>query len=279
MAIRQMRAIEVPETPGDCVFRASRQYAALFALACIAGCAGMIFFDWPRPRLAYYSSGVIIFFLLASHRFLSARFRVSNWLVRMNEEGLFIHFRSYLNDHLSADDPTVVFLPYQDIRSARLVRERVKTRDADGAIETRFRRCAELELAINAASLAAALATESARPARWEKRWYGQSTTLYRDYPVQVQPPFLRIEWRVVPGVSHFLDALRQHVAIAPSVVIAENFADLERLPRDQQEKRLRDLDQRGNTIAAVHMARKLYGLSLAEATHFVKNLSGESQP
>jgi len=63
-------------------------------------------------------------------------------------------------------------------------------------------------------------------------------------------PPFLRIEWKVAPKASAFLDALRDRVAIAPTVSVAEDFTNLQALPRKQQEKCLRELDQRGQTIA-----------------------------
>lgn len=279
MSIRLMRAMEVPETPRDLVFRASRFRAVLFVAICIAGCAAMILFRWPGPRLAYYISAAILLLLLALHHFFDARFRPANWLVRVSDEGLCLHFRSYLNDHLSADDPTVAFVPFADICSARLVREHLKKRGTDGNFESEFHRCIELELATDPAPLAAALATECARPAAWEKRWYGRSATLYRDYPVLMQsPPFVRIRWEVLPEASAFLEAIRPRVAIAPEVKILENFADLESLPREQQEKRLRDLDQRGDTLTAVYMARKLYALDLTEANSFVQRLRGQQR-
>ena len=52
-------------------------------------------------------------------RFVSARFRPSNWLVRMNDTGLFIQFRSYLNYHLPTNDLTIVFVGYTELRLAR----------------------------------------------------------------------------------------------------------------------------------------------------------------
>jgi hypothetical protein len=58
--------------------------------------------------------------------------RPSNWLARVRNDGLFIQFRSYLNYHLPADALTVFFIPYQEIRSARLVRERTKIRTTMG---------------------------------------------------------------------------------------------------------------------------------------------------
>jgi hypothetical protein len=278
MAIRLMREAEVPSTPSDRVFRESRLRCVVFVLVCLGACLAMIISRWPGSIAAYCIGAVIVAFLLAGRRFITGPFRPSNWLVRATGDGLFLHFRYYLNDHLSPDDPTVAFVPYQDIRSARLVRERVKTLDSDGTTHTVIR-YVEFELASDPALLAAALVAESARHEVPEKRWYGSSTTLYRHYPVRMQsPPFLRIQWHALPGASTFLDGLPSRVEIAPAVRVSEDFADLERLTSEEQKQRLRELNQRGQTIAAVYLARKLYGLDLTAATKLVKALSGESQ-
>jgi len=152
MAIRLMREKDVPTTTRDLVFRASRVYAVLFVLACLGACGAMIALHWPRPNLAYYLSGLIVLLLLLIHQLITARFHPSNWLVRTADDGLFIHFRSYLNDRLSPEDPTVAFLAYSDIRSARLVRERLTALDSEGAKTVQTRR------------LVNALATECGRP-------------------------------------------------------------------------------------------------------------------
>ena len=75
-----------------------------------------------------------------------------------------------------------------------------------------------------------------------------------------VSPPFLQVEWSAVPGANAFLEALRPYTSIAPPVVVSEDFANIGSLAREEQERRLRELDQRGQTIAAVYLARKLYG-------------------
>lgn len=275
MAIRLMREKDVPATTRDLVFRASRLYAILFMLACLGFCAWMVVVHHPRAPLNYYISGVILLALILMRRLVTARFHQSNWLVRASDDGLFIHFRSYLNDRLSAEDSTVVFLGYSDIRSARLVHERLRTLDSDGE-KTETRRLVELELAVDPTPLAQALATECSRPGAPQKRWYGSSTTLYRDYPVLMQsPPFLRVEWRAVPSATAFLEGLRQRVEIAPPIKTSEDFANLKGLTREQQEQRLRDLNQRGQTIEAVHLARRLYGMDLTQASKFVKELDG----
>ncbi len=230
MAIRLMREKDVPTTPRDLVFRASRLYAILFVLICLGICAGMIAFDRPRPPIGYYLSGVIVVALVLLRRLVIARFHPSNWLVRVSDEGLFIHFRSYLNNQLSAEDSTVAFLAYSDIRSARLVRERLRTPDTDGE-KTETRRLVEFEIASDPSPLAQALATECARPGAPQKRWYGSSTTLVRDYPVLMQSsPFLRVEWKAVPSAATFLDKLRLRVEIAPPLKISEDFANLQGL-------------------------------------------------
>jgi hypothetical protein len=278
MAMRLMREMEVPEMPRDRVFRSSRLHAVLFVLASLAGCAAMIGLHWPTPHLAYYISAVVFAFLLLTHRFVTERFHPSNWLACISDEGLFIHFRSYLNDHMAAEDATVVFLPYSDLRSARLVREQLKMRNSRNATQTQTLRWVEMELAGDTALLSAALAAECARPAAWERHWYGSSATLYKDYPVLMQtPPFLRVRWRVVPRAPAFLDALRPRVEIAPTVAIKEDFALLQGLSHEEQTQRLRDLEQRGETIAAVYMARRLFGLDLAQATKFIASLHGNS--
>jgi hypothetical protein len=275
-----MRAADVPQTERDLVFRSSRLYALLFVGACVGTCALLIYFHWPQPRIAYIISGIILLLIVLLHRLVTARFHPLNWLVRMGDEGLYIHFRSYLNEALSADDPTVVFLSFRDIHSARLVHEHLQTRSAEGGTETQFLKWIELELTIDPAPLASALATERARPGVTEKRWYGTSATLYQDYPVLMQkPPFLRVAWRVVPGASVLLNAMRQRIEIAPEVTVRENFSNLDALTPEQQEKRLRELNQRGQTIAAIYLARKLYGCDLTEAKRYIEGLQGESRP
>lgn len=75
-----------------------------------------------------------------------------------------------------------------------------------------------------------------------------------------------------------FLDGLRQRVEIAPPIKTSEDFANLKGLTLEQQKQRLRDLNQSGHTIEAVHLARRLYGMDLTQASKFVKELDGEMQ-
>lgn len=278
LSTRLIRLSDVETSPGDRVFRYSPTRIALLALAVACVAAALVLVDWEGRRrsayyVAYYIAGVLFLGLVLMRRLFLARLRSSNWLARMRDDGLLIQFRSYLNYHLPGGDVTVIFIPYQDIRSARLVREHTKIEAQDGTKEETCR-LVELELAGDLTPLSKALAAEPAKPAPGEKTWYGNTSTLYMHYPVRmVCSPFLQVEWSVVPHATSFLDALRPYTTIAPPVVVSEDFLHIGDLSRPEQAKRLRELDQRGRTIAAVYVARRIYGYDLNQAKAFVEGL------
>lgn len=279
--MRLLRLAEV-ETRADRVFAHSRSYALAVLAIALTAASWLVFHaattGW-KP--GYYLAGVIVLFFEMMRRFVTARFRSSNWLVRMNDEGVYVQFRSYLNYHLPAEDLTVVFISYQEILSARLVRERVTVPDPSDqrSTTTQTLRYVELELAGDLTELVNALEAEMTEKAPKEKRWYGSSSTLYEDHPVRIQsPPFLKIRWQVLPRAQKFLESLRPYTTIADPVTTSEDFVDLESLSRETQRRRLRELAQRGETIAAISMARKLYGCGLAEAKAMVEELTERSR-
>ena len=278
--MRLLRLGDVGPSRLDRVFYYSRVRALVFAFVALgAGAALLVRAASAHWNAGYYLAAVILLFVLLLKRFVTARFRPSNWLVRMNDTGLFIQFRSYLNYHLPAEDLTVVFLSYNEIPSARLVRERARVLDSRGGTATQIRRYIELEIAEDIQPFAKALQAEMVEKAPSEKRWYGSSSTLYEDHPVRMSsPPFLQLRWQVVPRAQKFLDALRPYTTIADPVCTSEDFVHLQALSREEQEKRLRDLKERGGKIAAIYMARKIYGCGLAQARSIVENLHDDTQ-
>lgn len=273
--MRLLRLSDVDTSLSDRVFYYSRVRALVFPFVALGASGGLLLraasAHW---NAGYYLTAVLLLFVLLLKRFVTARFRPSNWLVRMNDTGLFIQFRSYLNYHLPAEDLTVVFLSYIEIRSARLVRERARVSDSRGRTATQIRHYIELELSGDMQPLAKALQAELAEKAPSEKRWYGSSSTLYEDHPVRMSsPPFLQLRWQVVPRAQKFLDVLRPYTTIADPVSTSEDFVHLQALSREEQEKRLRELKERGESIAAIYMARKIYGCGLEQARSIVENL------
>jgi hypothetical protein len=269
---------QVQAGPNARIYYHSRAWALLAvfiisAASCWLGVRGWQIRSW----LLYLPAALLMLGLLVFRGLVTARFRDTNWLVRSNEAGLFVQFRSYLNFNFPADDPTVVFIAYTEIRSARLVRQRQQLTDTSGQITYRTLRLAELELAENAQSLADALATERARSAPDEKRWYGRSSTKYEDYPVRMESPAsLQIEWSVVPHINTFLEDVGAYVKVEAPLFVKEDYSKLNGLSKEEQDKRLKKLDAEGRTISAVYLAQQCYGCSLAEAQSRIEELRAQ---
>ncbi len=194
----------------------------------------------------------------------------------MNDMGIYVQYRSYLNYELPAGDPSVVFLSLGEIASARLVKERVTTPDPgdQDRTQTQYLRYIELELSGETAPLAKALQDERGEQAPLEKHWYGtQFDSLPGLSSHDDHADFLRIHWDVVPGAHKFLEALRPYTVIADPISLRQDFTHLKSLSREDQQKQLRELAARGQTIAATYAARKLYGGSLGEAKQMVDSL------
>jgi len=281
--MRLLRLENVKIGPGDRIFRHSRMRALIVWLAGFAAAAAFFFNAYTRKwPPGYYFGSFLLLFVLLTLRMVTARFHPSNWLVRMNETGIYVQYRSYLNYQLSSDDPSVVFFSLGEVASARLIKERVESPDPaePGATQTQYLRYIEIELSGDTALLADALNAERGEQAPMKQRWYGSSSTLYRDYPVTMTAPtILRIHWDVVLGAHKFLDALRPYTVIADPVSLTQDFTHLKSLNREDQQKQIRELATRGQTITATYAARKLYGCSLGEAKELVDSLMKNEMP
>jgi hypothetical protein len=271
--MRLLRLADVPTHERDRVFRYSPARALFATGAVIVASGGLFALGWyERNVLAYYVGAVLLLGLLILRRFVVARFRSSNWLVRMGDEGVFVQFRSYLNHRFPADDPTVVLFHDGDIRSARLINARrdiplpddpPAQLDRDTQVSQRL---VEFEMAVDAAPLAAALANEFAKRA--------STGATYKHYPVRMtSPTTLELEWGVVPRAEVLLDGLRQYASIAVPIDVSRDYARLEELSREEQERRLKELAEAGQTIAAIRIARRLYSYDLVQARAFVAGL------
>lgn len=272
--MRLLRLREVETGPSDRVFRHSRARALIVWLAGFSAAAALIFSAYAKKWPPGYIFGpFLLLFVLLTLSMVTARFHPSNWLVRMNQTGIYVQYRSYLNYELPADEPSVVFLSLGDIASARLVKERVQTPGTANTrgTQTQYLRYVELELSGDPAPLAEALQTERGESAPMKKHWYGTSSTLYQDYPVAMSTPTrVRIHWDVVPGAHKFLNALRPYTVIGDAVSSSQDFTHLKSLGREEQEKQLRELVARGQEITAIYAAQRLYGCSLGEAKQMI---------
>jgi hypothetical protein len=274
-----MTVAAVPQNDRDVVFHYSRG-RALFGFLTLAVCAiGLIIFGrLNHAWIAYYVAVALILVLLIFQKLLTARFRPTNWLVRLTDTGLFIKFRSYLNDHFPVHDPTVVFIPYSEIRTAKLVQQRREIPNSDRnrrSSTVRLCRTVELEIA-HARPLAAVLAAEAKLVFGRTSHSARRISTRYQHLPVQLDSTdLLRIEWGVVPSAAKLMELLSGHTLVQTAASTSVDFVDLDRLSREEQESRLLELAQSGETIAAIALARRLYGYDLTKAKEFVESLAG----
>lgn len=273
-----LRAADVPSVPQECTFYYSRFQALSGGLMLLAIAVGLTVFArlkgaWP----AYFVAAFIVVCLLSYQKVVTARFRSTNWLLRMTDDGLFLKFRSYLNFRFPDQDLTVVFIPYADIRSVKYVKERQELPSQDGrargAPSVRTRRFIDLELAGNLEPLATALAHETKRVSAKLVDGGANVSARYQDFPVKFSDHLLRIEWYVVPSAQVLLDALTRHTLVQTTTATTKNYANLDQLSRKEQEARLLELAESGDMIGAVAMARKLYSYDLTTAKEFVDSL------
>ncbi len=279
-----MTAAAVPQNDRDIVFRYSRGRALFAFLALAAVAIGLIIFGRTNHAwIAYYVAAVLAVLLLIFQKLLLARFRPTNWLVRMTDDGLFIKFRSYLNDHFPDQDPTVVFIPYSEIRAAKLVQQHRELPDRDRnrrSSTLSLRRIVELELDAQTRQLAVVLAAEAKLAFGRLNHSASRISTRYQHLPVQLgSADLLRIEWGVVPSAEKLMEFLTRHTLVQPSVTSSVNFMDLDGLSRKEQETQLLELAQSGDMIGAVTLARRLYGYDLTKAKEFVESLLSAKLP
>jgi hypothetical protein len=268
-----MRLTDVPFIGRERIFYHSRFGAVAGGLLVLAVVFGLVGFGWVKSAWPAYLSAVVVFLcLLIFHQLILARFRPSNWVLRLNDDRMLIKFRSYLNDRFPQSDLTVVLLPLSELRSAKLVREKQELKNYRGHVGTitKRRKYVELEVSGDCRQLTEELAKERERVIKGK----AIASARYEDFPVRVTAPGrIQIDWTVVPRVQTLLGAITRHTLVRPAEAASKDFANLENLPRKQQEARLLELAESGDKIAAIAMARQLYAYDLTTAKRFVEEL------
>ena len=279
-AISLMRESDVPATPATGTFRYPRWTVVLVTVAMLGGGAALVAIGRTMGNpFAYYIAALLFMFLWIYQTMVLARFRASNWLVRVTEHGVYIKFRSYLNHHLPETDPTVAYIPFRDMRLARLVRELQDVQDTDGRGTLRRRRMlVEIDLKEPSPEIEAAIATERRTEAPRIERWYGSSAARYRHHPVRMADGgTLSIEWGAVPAARHFLAMMAVHAPVDASEIVRD-YTALGATEPEEGESRLLELAENGQVHDAVRLARSLYGYDLTQAKLFVDGLTGRAK-
>jgi hypothetical protein len=203
--------------------------------------------------------------LAALRSLVHASFLSSNWLVKTTRDGFYLQLRSYQNHHFLLDGPTVVFFSFGEVARTRRVTESFEA-GSSGDRSRRHRRWLELQLVnVDTAPLEAWLAAERARPAPRTRTLGVKSSVRFGHVPVLVpRAGVVYVDW-LGRGL---LDALAEHVATVEDADVA-----LDASEQRTFETRIGELVARGETIAAVGLARDERNLSLTEAHSLIRSV------
>lgn len=220
----------------------------------------------------FFGLAFCLLFALVGLALLRSTLRRSNWLMRLRSEEIIIKFRSDYNDHLPEPDPVVLSLTYGEIAWARQTHEwvRVPSLSADEAPSRYRAHFLGLKLRLSAEQLAPfrqALAAEM-----HYRLGKGRGSSLTRHYPVRLDGDVLRVQWwgALRPRLEQTLDWLRQRVMVERELDLT---VDLTEGSRADTQTTIAELARRGETLAAIGLARRVHGLSLAAAKRLVENL------
>lgn len=201
--------------------------------------------------------------------------RHDNWLMAIGGSRVMIRFRSFLHDHFPAEDPQVVELPLAHVVSVRQTRQKV-TRPATKQLGAQHRHVTYLDIrtrGLNLAPLWDALVRERS------VRHLG----VRRDHdPVQlVGDGVVRVEMigraTTRPRIDEVLRLLGRQAVVEEGA--SEEVFEGTELPAaslEEHEAAVQALARAGQTLAAIQLARTLFGDGLVKAKARVQRLADE---
>ena len=234
--------------------------ALVFALGVRVAGRSVHGLEWIVAGPLFFACGSVLLLLIRGGiGAFSASLREPNWVLGVARDGVYLNVRSYLNAATDDPSPTVAFVPFSEIASARKVVERWDLRSR-GETTTRYDAFLELALAgVDTSPLADAVRAEAGRPAP-ERSFLGvRVRTKVLDRPVFVeQPGIVRVRWK-----RGMLAALEGRVRIGEELKVrAASTPD-----------RIPDLVRRGDRMGAIAAARAQGAKSLAEARSLVEEV------
>jgi len=220
--------------------------------------------SWPVALLGLPALVVLLVARVALRSFFASR-RPESWRLRWDAEGLYLRYRSYLNNRFPADTPAVLHLPRREVAWLKARRETLDTPDQHGQWGlNRTHHWLEIGLRrLDPAPITAALSAEA--KLRGPKGWR------FNDFPLSItRDGTLRLQLRHPEAA---LERLRRYYPLA----LAEDTrsGDFAAMSHDEKEDHILALASAGDTMAAVKAARELYGLDLTAAKQLVDDLQG----
>ena len=235
------------------------------------------FYDNLEDGVTPYLSGFIALFMLLFVRIAGSMYRKSlkqdGWLMKATAEGLYVQFRSYLNQHFDKGDDTVIFIPAEKVSWVREVRYTRVTKTRDGqryefikGIEVQVRR-------MDVERVTAALKQEAQRK---------HSGWKWQDRPVEIHDNVLRVLFSGMrPSAASFVQKMRRWYMTQDMKKLDKETGksvNIQSLTEEDEGHGFTEADihkalEVGNSIEAIKIARLVHGIGLKEAKEYVDRI------
>jgi hypothetical protein len=275
---------DIPHGPGDIVFRQRRLGNAIAALLSTTAAAAGLFapslgphFGWeigPAVYFSYFFGALLTLFAAFAITALKRSLAPTNWLLRLAANGIYLRYRSYLNGDYPGE-AVAAFIPVSAIGRIRPAIEKSTRIGSKGSKYNATNR--RLEIIVRDADLAPFKSQIERERTRRIATKLG-SKGVFRHYPVRIRnADTIEIDWRdtqssVKPGLKAAVAILGRRFATLPETKTART--DPDHAGRQEQEAQIIALVERGETIQAIKLTKRLYGLSTTEARIFVDELA-----
>jgi hypothetical protein len=268
---------EIPVRDDDRVYKASAvgtgiTFAIVSAITITfiaLGIHPVPWLDLPRFILFFVAAFFGLFVLLAFHS-LRAALQPTNWLLRCNQTGIIIHFRSYQNWRLPSNGPQAVSLDYSEIAWVKTVKERRISPGLGGDNGAQARQMTFLDF-----GLANPDTVALEQHLRAELGFSPEGVMISRDYPVQALPGgIIELGWTGIhPSATKAIRYLSQHIKIADADTRSLNLTHQSKLTPAEENGKILELIKSGDELAAIKLIQQIYRCSLGDAHDRVKKL------
>jgi hypothetical protein len=278
-----MDVIQKIETPCSCTkFKQSplaHMMALILFITLAAGTICWFYFGNFPLAVALSCSGIMGLFGLLSFISLKKSLALSNWVLAIGSDLVFIKFRSYLNSHFPQMDPQVIRVRPAEIESTCITKQKITQYGLRGGRRTTFHTFLDMNMvAPDLFALQEQLKYEQNRIAPLTGRLI-RSRSKSKHRPVSVvDNRTIRIEWRspsdmVVPKISKAIRLLSDQGIMVNSLKKEVLDMTLKSADKKSTEDRILFLAQQGDVLGATRLARRGSGMSLTEAKKFVEEL------
>lgn len=265
---------QVNINPGNIIYKNS-PFWGFFGFVGITAFLGIPVVLWAYDQLPleviYFSGFFLFIFSIVYFRIFLKTLKPENWVVCLSDKYVLIKFRSFMNAHLPKDDLQIIQLQYSEIISFFIGKKTRITPMASGGKRYEFIKYIDLHLNCTTNTLKAQLNNE---------RNMRRVSRALQFYVFVIAENKIRIHWFdtqtvISPNLKHIASSL-----VAKGVYQIHDEAFFKKASEEffDEDKDILELYDNGYQIEAVSLARRLYGINLAEAKSYVHKLGNANK-